>query len=76
MVLQEAEDEVVEDQLQRKPWLQRHLPHGRESSEDLLLHFMEALEDIVSLNMVSLVIVVALLAAPAKIFIVAPVAGT
>ncbi|CAE6931933.1 helY [Symbiodinium sp. CCMP2592] len=45
VVLQEAEDEVVEDRPQQKPWLQRHLPHGRESSEDLLLHFMQALEE-------------------------------
>ncbi|CAE6915552.1 helY, partial [Symbiodinium sp. CCMP2456] len=44
-VVEETEDEVVEDRLQQKPWLQRHLPHGGETSEDLLLHFMQALEE-------------------------------
>ncbi|CAE7358064.1 helY, partial [Symbiodinium necroappetens] len=45
VVVQEAEEELAEDRLQQKPWLQRHLPTGSGTSEDLLLHFMQALEE-------------------------------
>ena len=44
MVVQEADDELAEDRLQQRPWLQRHLPTGSGTSEDLLLHFMQAPE--------------------------------